>query len=71
MKRVEAVALLRELSAKSLVQPSSVLIEQRKTDSYQLCFKGDFDRQGIEDFLQKNNLLFEEDSRKGFCIFEP
>jgi len=71
MKRVEAVALLRELSAKSLVQPSSVLIEQRKPDSYQLCFKGDFDRQGIEDFLQKNNLLFEEDSRKGFCIFEP
>jgi hypothetical protein len=71
MKRFEAVALLRELSAKSLVQPSSVLIEQRKPDSYQLCFKGDFDRQGIEDFLQKSKLLFEEDSRKGFCIFEP
>jgi hypothetical protein len=70
MKRVEAVALLKELSAEHLIQPSSVLIEQRKPDSYQLCLKGDFDRQGIEDFLQKHTLMFEEDSRRGFCIFE-
>ena len=71
MKRVEAVALLRELSAKSLVQPSSVLIEQRKPGSYQLCVKGDYNLQGIEEFIQKYTLLFEEDTKKGLCIFKP
>jgi len=71
MKRVEAVALLKELSAEHLIQPSSVRIELRKPDSYQLCVKGDLDREGIEDFLQKNAFIFEEDPRKGLCIFEP
>jgi hypothetical protein len=71
MKRAEAIALLKELSAEHLIQPSLVLIDLRKPGSYQLCVKGDFDREGIEDVLQKNALVFEEDSRKGLCVFEP
>jgi hypothetical protein len=71
MKRSEAVAILKELSAEHLIQPSWVLIEQRKPDSYQLCVKGDFDRFQIESFLKKYPLSFEEDTKGYLCIFKP
>jgi hypothetical protein len=71
MRRGEAVALLKELSAEHLILPSWVLIEQRKPDSYQLCVKGNYNRQDISEFLQKRTLTFEEDTRKGLCIFKP
>lgn len=71
MKRHEAVALLKELSAEHLLQPSWVLIEQRKPDSYQLCIKGAYDRSDIGIFVQRYNLEI-EDSTKGYlCIFKP
>jgi hypothetical protein len=71
MKRHEAVALLKELGSEHLLQPSWVLIEQRKPDSYQLCVKGDYDLNGIEAFLQKYNLAIEEDVTKRLvCIFK-
>jgi hypothetical protein len=72
MKRNEAVALLKELGSEHLLQPSFVIIEQRKPDRYQLCVKGDYDRHEIEDFLQKYNLAIEEDVTRGLlCIFKP
>lgn len=67
----EAVALLKELGSEHLLQPTSVLIEQRKPDNYQLCVKGNYNRQEIEDFLLKYTFAFEEDARKGLCIFKP
>jgi hypothetical protein len=70
MKRGEAVALLKELGAEGLIQPSLVLIEQRKPDSYQLCLKGDYDRTEIELFLKNYPLAIEEHATKGLCIFE-
>lgn len=48
-----------------------VLVEQRKPDRCQLCVKGDYDRLRIADFLQKRALIFEEDTKKGLCIFKP
>jgi hypothetical protein len=71
IKRVEAVALLKELGSEKLIQPSVVLIEQRKPDKYQLCVKGNYDCYEIESFLKKYNLSFEEDITKGYlCIFK-
>jgi hypothetical protein len=59
MKRHEAIALLKELGAENLLLPSSVLIEQRTPDRYQLCFKGDYDIFQISKFLHKYNLEVE------------
>jgi DNA-binding PadR family transcriptional regulator len=72
MRRGEAVALLKELGAEGLIQPSWVLIEQRRPEKYQLCVKGDYDLHQIELFLEKYTLAIEEDKTKGFlCIFKP
>ena len=72
MDRKEAVALLKELSTECLIQPSLVLIEKRKPDSYQLRIKGDYDRQLIQTFLNKKNFEFEENSDRGYLsIFKP
>lgn len=70
MKRAEVVALLKDLGGLGLIQPSSVLVEQRKPDSYQLCVKGDYDLCQIEVFLKKHTLSFEEGTVKGLCIFK-
>ena len=69
MKRAEAMALLKKLGAEHLIQSSSVLIEQRKPDKYQLCVKGDYDRQRIEVFLKKYALPFEEGTTKALMYF--
>ena len=71
MKRAEAVALLKELSASHLIQPSCMSIEQRKPDRFQLCVKGDYDCELIELFLLDRELEFEENPVKGLCIFKP
>jgi hypothetical protein len=70
MKRAEAVALLKELGFERLLQPSMVLIEQRKPDRFQLCVKGEFCFDDIEAFVQKHNLAVKEDLTKGLCIFK-
>ncbi len=70
MKRNEAVALLKELGAENLLQPTVALIEQRKPDKYQLCVKGDYDRYQIESFLKKYTLEFEENAKGYLCIFK-
>ena len=72
VKRAETVALLKELGAMNLLQPSWVLVEQRKPEKYQLCVKGYYDFHRIEVFIQKYALAIEEDMRKGLiCIFKP
>jgi len=71
MKRVEAVALVKELGGEHLIRPSFVIIEQRKPDSYQLKIKGDYDIPQIE-LLVKNKFAVQENIEKGFLvIFEP
>jgi hypothetical protein len=59
VKREEALALLKELGSVSLIQPSLVLIEQRKSDSYQLQIRGDYNRQLIGIFLKKRHFSLE------------
>jgi hypothetical protein len=71
INRAEAVALLKELGAEHLLQSTSVLVEQRKPDRYQLCVKGSYDRCEIESFLKKYALNFEENTKGYLCIFKP
>ncbi len=66
MQRFEAIALLKELDAQHLIEPSMVLIKQRKPDSYELGIKGFYDLKLIRDFIQKYNLTVEEDVSKGY-----
>jgi hypothetical protein len=42
--RKEAVALLKELGNRDLVQPFFVIIEKRTRDKFQLKIKGSFDK---------------------------
>lgn len=72
MQRFEAIALLKELDAQHFIQPSMVLIKQRKPDSYELRIKGFYDLELIKDFTQKHKLSVEEDLSKGYLsIFSP
>ncbi len=59
MKREETVALLKELGAEHLIQPSFVLIDRRKPDSYALKIKGVYNLQDVEIFL-RNKFSIEE-----------
>ena len=67
MKREEVVALLKELVAERLIQPSLVLVEQRSPDRYQLQIKGNYNFQQIEMFV-KNRFTLEES--KGYLILD-
>jgi hypothetical protein len=67
MKRKEAIALLKELSDKQLIQPTFVLIEQRKPDSFELEIKGNFDCQAIDQFVN-NRFMVKENLEKGILI---
>ena len=59
MNRKEAITLLSELGANQLVSPSFVILEQRKTENYQLKMKGNFNFTEIRNFL-KNRCSMEE-----------
>jgi hypothetical protein len=69
MKREEAITLLTELSLKGkLVRPSFVSVDHRNACVYELKFKGDYDREVIEKFVQKRNFSVEEDKEEGFLV---
>jgi hypothetical protein len=69
MNRREAITLLRELGANQLVCPSYVILEQRKTDNYQLKIGGSYHFQEIGNFL-KNRFSIEE-IRNSLIIYTP
>jgi hypothetical protein len=72
MQRYEAVALLKELDAEHLINPSFVLIEQRKPDRYELQIKGFYDLELIKGFAKQYDLTVKEDATKGnLVIFKP
>jgi len=60
LDRKEAVALLKELGVEQLIQPSLVLVEKRKLDSYQLKIKGSYDLKQIMIFLKNRGFRLEE-----------
>ena len=72
MQRYEAVAVMKELDAEHLINPSFVLIEQRKPDRYELQIKGFYDLELIKGFAKQYDLAVKEDTTKGhLVIFKP
>jgi len=69
MNRNEAITLLSELGANQLVCPSFVILEQRRTENYQLKIKGSYNFHEIGAFL-KNRFLIEE-IRNFLIIYTP
>ena len=60
---------MRELGANQLVNPSSVILEQRTIDKYQLKIKGDYCLQEIET-LSKNRFSIDE-NQNFLIIYKP
>jgi len=58
--RQEAVALLKELGNRDLVQPFFVIIEKRTRDKFQLKIKGSFDKTQIFSFLKSRGFSCED-----------
>ena len=71
MDRTQAMALLKELVAYDLVDPSYVSIFQTKHNYYQLQIKCNYNKR-IEEFAKNNNLAIEEDKEhKYLVIYKP
>ena len=70
--RVEAMALLKELVAVNLVDPSFINMLHKEPNHYQLQIKGEYFRSEIEEYAKQFGLSVEEDKeRKYFVIFKP
>jgi hypothetical protein len=69
MLRQEAVALLKELDDKGLIEPLSVIIEKQTKDKFQLKIKGSYDSSQIESFLKKRGVTY-ENSKDYLIIFK-
>lgn len=71
LNRLEAMAMLKELVANNLVDPSFVNICERKPNHYQIQIKSDYNRKEIEEYSKKCGLTIEEDKeKKYFLIFK-
>ena len=57
--RKEAVALLKELGDRELVQPLMVIIQQRPPNRFQLKIRGSFNQLAIEIFLKNRGFSYE------------
>jgi len=58
--RKEAIALLKELGNRDLVQPFLVIIEKRTRNEFQLKIKGSFNKTQIFSFLKSKGFSCEE-----------
>lgn len=72
LTRLEAMAMLKELVANNLVEPSYVSISERKPNDYQIQIKCDYNKKEIEAHAKKHGLTIEEDKEKKYLfIFKP
>jgi hypothetical protein len=72
LERYEAIALLRELVALDLVDPSWVSVELRKPKHFQIQIKNSYKKTEIEQYA-KNEGLTMSDNKDGryLVIFKP
>jgi len=68
LDRVEAMVLLKELVFLNLAEPSLVSIEQREPKHYQIQIKNNFNSQKLQEYIQKNDLVIEEDKEKRYLV---
>jgi len=72
MDRLEAMAMLKELVANNLVEPSYVSMFQVKPHIFQIQIKCDYNKEEIEKHAKKSGLTIEEDKeRKYLVIYKP
>jgi hypothetical protein len=72
LDRLQAMALLKELVAKDLVDSSYVNISIRKPNHYQIQIRSDNNKKEIEKHAFKNGLTVEEDKeQKYLTIYKP
>ena len=71
LDRTQAMALLKELVANNLVEPTYVHVSLKKLDDYQIQIKCDYNNQ-LEVFAKKHGLtIIEDKERKYLTIFKP
>ena len=66
MDREQAVALLKELVAQDLIEPSHISIGQRSPEHYQIQIRNDYNRQHLDEFVKKHKLSVSEDKEKKY-----
>jgi hypothetical protein len=72
LDRAEAMALLKELIAVNMVDPSFVSLSQRMPNHYELQIKSDYYRSELEAYAKKFGLSIEEDKQQKYLvIFKP
>jgi hypothetical protein len=72
LNREQAMAMLKELVANDLVEPSFVHISERVPNHYQIQIKCDYKREEIEVHAKRHCLTIKEDKeRKYLVIFKP
>ncbi len=54
------MAILKDLIANNLVEPSYVSISERKPNDYQVQIKSYYNRVGIEEYAKKHGLTIKE-----------
>jgi len=72
MDRKEALAMLKELIAEDLVDPSYVNVSKRTPNHYQIQIRCDYNKKEVEAHAKKYGLTIEEDKeRKYLVIYKP
>ena len=72
MNRLEAMALLADLVANNLVEPTYLHVSLRKLNNYQIQIKCNYFKSEIEAYAKKHGLTIEEDKeRKYMVIYKP
>jgi cell division protein FtsL len=66
------MAMLKELIACHLVDPTHINIMKRSPDHYQVQIKGDYNIEDIEEHAKKHGLTIEDDKEKNcIVIYKP
>jgi hypothetical protein len=68
MERKEAVAILKEMVICDLVEYSWVSLQEKKLGDFKLQIGSGYNSEAVEDFVERNNLAFEEDVNKRFLV---
>jgi hypothetical protein len=68
LDRKEAIAILRELAAEDLVDPSYLHITERIPSHYQIQIKCNYRRDEIVEFAKKNQLTIKEDKEQKYLV---
>jgi hypothetical protein len=67
LDRFEAMAILKELMAKKLIEQTYLHVSLRKLDDYQIQIKCDYNNE-IEVFAKNHGLTIKEDEERKYLV---